>query len=46
MTARNVVTRAGRYDVSGTGYKPEGQITRAQRRLRLSNTPTCMTSSR
>ena len=28
MTARHVVTRAGSYDVSGTGYKPEGSITR------------------
>jgi len=28
MTARHVVTRAARYDVSGTGYQPEGAITR------------------
>jgi len=28
MTARHVVTRAGRYDVSGTGYQPEGKLTR------------------
>lgn len=27
MTARHVVTRAGRYDVSGTGYAPEGEVT-------------------
>jgi magnesium-transporting ATPase (P-type) len=27
MTVRYVVTRAGRYDVAGTGYKPEGTIT-------------------
>ncbi|HEN20558.1 MAG TPA: cation-transporting P-type ATPase, partial [Desulfobacteraceae bacterium] len=27
MTVRHVVTRAGRYDVSGTGYAPEGGIT-------------------
>jgi len=27
MTARHVVTRAGRYDVEGTGYEPEGRIT-------------------
>jgi calcium-translocating P-type ATPase len=27
MTARHVVTRGGLYDVSGTGYIPEGQIT-------------------
>lgn len=28
MTARHVVTRAGRYDVAGTGYAPQGRITR------------------
>jgi len=27
MTARHVVTRGGFYDVSGTGYQPEGDIT-------------------
>ena len=27
MTARDVVTPAGRYAVSGTGYQPEGEIT-------------------
>jgi potassium/sodium efflux P-type ATPase len=27
MTARDVVTRAGRYAVSDTGYQPEGEIT-------------------
>ena len=27
MTARHVVTRGGSYDVSGTGYRPEGDIT-------------------
>ncbi|MCL4180764.1 MAG: cation-transporting P-type ATPase [Verrucomicrobia bacterium] len=27
MTARDVVTRASRYAVSGTGYQPEGEIT-------------------
>lgn len=27
MTARFVVTRGGAYDVSGTGYQPEGEIT-------------------
>lgn len=27
MTARHVVTRGGFYDVSGTGYEPEGDIT-------------------
>jgi magnesium-transporting ATPase (P-type) len=35
MTARHVVTRAGRYDVSGTGYKPEGQITREDKEVSL-----------
>ena len=28
MTARHVVTHAGRYDVSGTGFQPEGKIAR------------------
>ncbi len=28
MTARHVVTTAGRYDVAGTGYAPRGEITR------------------
>ncbi len=27
MTARHVVTAAGRYDVAGTGYAPKGEIT-------------------
>ncbi|MEX1119569.1 MAG: cation-transporting P-type ATPase [Terrimicrobiaceae bacterium] len=27
MTARHVVTSAGRYEVSGTGYRPDGEIT-------------------
>jgi magnesium-transporting ATPase (P-type) len=27
MTARHVVTRGGAFDVSGTGYRPEGEIT-------------------
>ena len=27
MTVRDVVTRTGRYSVSGTGYQPEGEIT-------------------
>ncbi len=27
MTARHVVTRGGFFDVSGTGYRPEGEIT-------------------
>ncbi len=29
MTARHVVTRAGRYEVSGAGYAPQGRITHA-----------------
>jgi len=29
MTARTVVTAAGRYDVEGLGYAPEGAVTRA-----------------
>jgi magnesium-transporting ATPase (P-type) len=28
MTVRNVITRAGSYKVSGTGYRPEGKVTR------------------
>ena len=28
MTVRHIVTRAGHYEVSGTGYQPEGKITR------------------
>ncbi len=28
MTVRGIVTSAGRYDVTGTGYAPEGTITR------------------
>jgi magnesium-transporting ATPase (P-type) len=28
MTVRHVVTRVGAYDVSGTGYRPQGAITR------------------
>jgi len=28
MTARHVVTRAATYDVAGTGYEPEGKLTR------------------
>jgi magnesium-transporting ATPase (P-type) len=40
MTARHVVTRAGRYDVAGTGYQPEGRITRdGQDARRSTNTP-------
>ncbi len=29
MTARHAVTRGGSYDVSGTGYRPEGELTLA-----------------
>ncbi|MBE7502392.1 MAG: cation-transporting P-type ATPase [Verrucomicrobiales bacterium] len=35
MTARHVVTRAGRYQVAGTGYRPEGAITRHDREATL-----------
>lgn len=35
MTARHVVTRAGRYDISGTGYQPEGTITRDDQQVAL-----------
>ena len=31
MTVRHVVTRAGQYDVEGTGYAPEGRVTRDDR---------------
>jgi magnesium-transporting ATPase (P-type) len=39
MTARHVVTRAHRYDVSGTGYQPEGQITCDDREIALDDYP-------
>ncbi|MCZ7641089.1 MAG: cation-transporting P-type ATPase [Verrucomicrobia bacterium] len=35
MTVRHVVTRAGRYQVAGTGYRPEGAITRDDREATL-----------
>jgi magnesium-transporting ATPase (P-type) len=35
MTARHAVTRAGSYDVSGTGYQPEGTITRDSQTVAL-----------
>jgi magnesium-transporting ATPase (P-type) len=35
MTVEHVVTRDGRYDVSGIGYAPEGVITRASQSARL-----------
>jgi magnesium-transporting ATPase (P-type) len=35
MTVRHVVTPAGRYDVAGTGYQPEGGITRGERTASL-----------
>ncbi|MHB1309301.1 MAG: HAD-IC family P-type ATPase [Limisphaerales bacterium] len=39
MTAREVVTRANRYAVSGTGYQPEGQITHANEPASLEQHP-------
>jgi magnesium-transporting ATPase (P-type) len=39
MTARHVVTRAHRYDMSGTGYQPEGQITCDDREVTLDDHP-------
>ncbi len=35
MTVRHVVTRAGRVDVEGTGYAPEGALTAGGRRVTL-----------
>ncbi|MBE0545533.1 MAG: cation-transporting P-type ATPase [Verrucomicrobia bacterium] len=35
MTARHAVTRAGRFDVSGTGYQPKGQITHDEKEATL-----------
>jgi magnesium-transporting ATPase (P-type) len=35
MTVEHVVTPEGRYDVSGIGYAPEGEITRASQCARL-----------
>jgi magnesium-transporting ATPase (P-type) len=39
MTVRHAVTRAHWYDVSGTGYQPEGQITRDDREVALDDQP-------
>jgi magnesium-transporting ATPase (P-type) len=39
MTARHVVTRAAAYDVAGTGYDPEGRITRDQSDAALADHP-------
>jgi magnesium-transporting ATPase (P-type) len=39
MTARHVVTRAGRYEVSGTGYQPEGHITQENKPAALEQHP-------
>ncbi|TVR56806.1 MAG: cation-transporting P-type ATPase [Candidatus Competibacteraceae bacterium] len=39
MTARHVVTRAHHYDVSGTGYQPEGRITCDDREIALDDYP-------
>lgn len=35
MTVRHVVTRAGRYEVTGTGYAPEGEISHDGRGVAL-----------
>ncbi len=35
MTARHVVTPAGRYDAAGTGYQPEGNLTRDDQEAEL-----------
>ncbi len=39
MTVRHAVTRAHWYDVSGTGYQPEGRITRDDREVTLDDQP-------
>jgi len=39
MTARHVVTPAGRYEVSGTGYQPEGEITHEDQAAALEHHP-------
>ena len=39
MTVRHAVTRAHGYDVSGTGYQPEGQITRDDQEVNLEDHP-------
>jgi magnesium-transporting ATPase (P-type) len=35
MTVRHLVTAAGRYSVSGTGYKPEGSVTLGEQSVAL-----------
>ncbi len=37
MTARHIVTSAAEYDVAGTGYAPNGEITGEQRPAKLAN---------
>jgi len=39
MTAREIVTRAGSYAVSGTGYQPEGEITQENESASLEQHP-------
>ncbi len=39
MTAREVVTRTGRYAVTGTGYQPEGRITQEDESATLAQHP-------
>jgi magnesium-transporting ATPase (P-type) len=39
MTARHVVTRAATYDVAGTGYEPEGKLTRDSADASLADHP-------
>ena len=39
MTVRHVVTRADRYDAAGTGYAPDGQVTRDGRDASLDAHP-------
>jgi magnesium-transporting ATPase (P-type) len=39
MTTRHVVTSAGRYEVSGTGYQPEGEITHEDQAAALEQHP-------
>ena len=35
MTVRHVISRAGQYDVEGTGYAPEGKITHGEKEASL-----------
>lgn len=39
MTARHVVTSGGRYEVSGTGYQPDGEITRDDEAAQINEHP-------